>query len=77
MNRWNIKLEQDTENKQADEFLSDIVSICVKHGLSLSHEDSHGAFLIEDYDEENISWIEDAAISEKCTKIVQDVKKEN
>ena len=38
-------------------FLDEIHSVCVRHGLSISHEDGHGAFIIKDYDERNIDWL--------------------
>lgn len=43
--------------KEMEDFLNDIESVCKKHGLSISHEDYHGAFLIEKYSEENIEWL--------------------
>jgi hypothetical protein len=41
-------------------FLSDIVEICKKHNLSISHEDDQGAFIIERYCEHNVAWLLDA-----------------
>ncbi|MEE1301719.1 MAG: hypothetical protein UHD64_02960 [Bacteroidales bacterium] len=38
-------------------FLEDIDMVCKKHNLSISHEDYMGAFLIEEYSEENIHWL--------------------
>ena len=38
-------------------FLDAIHFICTIHGLSISHEDGHGAFIVEDYDERNIDWL--------------------
>jgi hypothetical protein len=38
-------------------FLEDIDLVCKKHDLSISHEDFHGAFIIEEYDEYNIRWL--------------------
>lgn len=38
-------------------FLDEIESVCKKHNLSISHEDCHGAFIIEDYSSENIEWL--------------------
>lgn len=42
-------------------FLEEIDSVCKRHGLSISHEDYHGAFFIEEYDESNIEWLFDAS----------------
>lgn len=46
--------------KEMEDFLNDIKSVCEKHNLSIAHEDYHGAFLIEEYDEDNIRWLFDA-----------------
>ena len=43
--------------KEMEDFLNDIKTICKKHNLSIAHEDYHGAFLIEEYDEDNIEWL--------------------
>jgi hypothetical protein len=49
--------------KEMEDFLNDIKAVCEKHGLSISHEDYHGAFLIERYDENNIEWLFNASKS--------------
>lgn len=46
--------------KEMLEFFKDIEEVCKKHGLSISHEDGHGGFLIEKYDEHNIKWLRSA-----------------
>lgn len=38
-------------------FLDEIESVCKKYNLSISHEDCHGSFIIEDYSSENIEWL--------------------
>lgn len=38
-------------------FLEDIDEVCKKHNLSISHEDGHGSFVIEEYKEWNIKWL--------------------
>jgi len=52
------------ENKEVDAFLREIVEVCKEHGFSLSHEDTHGAFVVEKYEEGNIQWLMDAMIGE-------------
>ena len=49
--------------ERMEKFLEDIKMVCQKYNLSISHEDYHGAFLIEGYDEDNIEWLFDAS---KC-----------
>ena len=48
-----------TEEKKED-FLKEIEEVCKKHNLSISHEDSQGAFEIEKYHQQNIEWLKDA-----------------
>ena len=43
-----------------DEFIKDIAEVCKKHNMSISHEDGHGAFLINEFDMMNIAWLNDA-----------------
>lgn len=42
------------------EFFNEIDTVCKKYGFSISHEDCHGAFIIEDYDKSNMEWLRDA-----------------
>ena len=46
---------------EIDSFLNEIEQVCRKHGLSISHEDVHGAFVIQKLSEENISWLKEAS----------------
>ena len=38
-------------------FLEDILSVCEKHNLSISHEDCHGGFVIESLSKDNLTWL--------------------
>lgn len=38
-------------------FLNELEGLYRKYDLSLSHEDTHGAFIIERFDLENIAWV--------------------
>lgn len=49
-------------NKLAN-FLNEIDLLCQKYGYSLSHEDGHGGFIIEKYNENNIKWLCDCFIN--------------
>lgn len=55
--RWNATTKDYGTSPKVDAFLDDIVAVCRKHNMSLGHEDSHGAFLVEDYSEENVRWL--------------------
>ncbi len=65
MKRWNDFLNKDLEYPKIDAFLADITVVCQKHGFSISHEDSHGAFLIESYSGDYDQWLGDAYIGSK------------
>lgn len=51
----------DTPEKVV-EFFNEIDAVCKKYNLSISHEDGHGAFLINNYVDGNIEWLEDATL---------------
>ena len=36
------------------EFMLEIAEVCKKHNLSIAHEDGHGCFIIEKYNDDNI-----------------------
>ena len=38
-------------------FLNEIEIVSKKYRLSISHEDVHGAFVIQSYNESNIKWL--------------------
>lgn len=45
------------QSEKASAFLKELVEVCKKHNLSLGHEDSHGAFLVEYYSEKYCEWL--------------------
>jgi len=60
MKRWNTAMHKKAENPAIDAFLAEIQDVCKKHGFSLTHEDTQGAFVIVPYDEEMVQWLNDA-----------------
>lgn len=42
---------------KVDDFLKEVVEVCKKHGLSIGHEDIHGAFTVEKYSEDLKKWL--------------------
>lgn len=58
METWDCNTQKriKTPDKQI-KFLKEIEKICKKHNLSISHEDSSGAFIIEKYNQDNIEWL--------------------
>ena len=56
MKTWDLNKSEEIEQpKEMKEFIDEIIKLMKKYNLSLSHEDSHGAFIIEKYDEYNIN----------------------
>jgi hypothetical protein len=58
--RWEDKSNQHVENPRIDAFIEDVIAVCRTHCLSIGHQDGHGAFLIEDFDESNATWLRNA-----------------
>jgi hypothetical protein len=56
MKRWNHNFEKRT-NRAVDAFLADILEVCKKHDMSISHEDNEGAFEIERMSTYNMEWL--------------------
>lgn len=47
-------VEEIEQPKEMKEFIDEIIKVMKKHNLSISHEDSHGGFIIDKY---NIRWL--------------------
>ena len=48
--------------ERAQAFLDELAAVCQQHGLSLAHEDEHGAFLVRAYDPAYTKWLRDARL---------------
>ena len=44
------------------DFLEEIKSVCKKYNMSISHEDIHGSFIINNYNECDFAWLSNATI---------------
>lgn len=62
--RYDTKAKEYSDNAKIDAFIDEITAVCKKHGLSISHEDHHGSFVIESYDDDNIQWLDNASVGE-------------
>jgi hypothetical protein len=62
--RWD-KAARGRTNKtdKVDAFLAEVIAVSRKHGMSISHEDSNGAFIVEPFSEHNAEWLNMACIS--------------
>jgi len=48
-----------------EQFINDVLLICAQHNLSIAHEDTQGAFIIEPFKTKNTQWLKEAMISEE------------
>ena len=62
MKRWDRNKGAYIESPQADSFLKEIIEVFKKHNLSIGHEDRHGGFEIELYNEQNVNWLLEASV---------------
>ena len=51
----------DTPSNIKD-FLTEIDAVCQKYGVSISHEDRHGGFILEPYDAVTADWLSGATL---------------
>jgi len=51
-----MKTIKISDEKTVENFKKDIVKLSQAYGLSISHQDSQGAFEIEQFDTRNIDW---------------------
>jgi len=58
--RWNSKQGDFVIMPAVEEFLAEVIAVARKHGISLAHEDSHGAFIVRRFREADIEWLSDA-----------------
>jgi hypothetical protein len=60
---WHIsKGKYVTPSVNILQFLDEIEKVCKKYNISISHEDGHGAFILEEYDEFNFRWLRKSQI---------------
>ena len=50
---------------EVQNFLEEIRAVCIKHRLSIGHEDTQGSFIVTPYDEECVEWLESADYQDK------------
>lgn len=55
-------------------FLCEIMEVCRKHGISLSHEDGHGNFVLEPFSEFYCRWLGTCSASIKVMENKQENK---
>lgn len=64
MESWDINKNKNIKTPESIiKFLNEIDNICKKYNFSISHEDSHGGFILEKYDDYNIKWLKRCMIN--------------
>lgn len=61
----NESLKEKLDELKPYQFINEICEICKNYGFSISHEDSHGSFIIEKYNDTNINWFKNANVDLK------------
>ena len=67
MKHW-VANDKDFVDLPTEQFFSEIEAVCRKYGLSISHEDSHGGFVIEPFDESNLDWLRGASFTKEAAQ---------
>jgi hypothetical protein len=57
MKRWNTKQKKHAESPAVDAFLAEVIEVCRKHGLSISHEDTGGSFEVRQFNQRDSDWL--------------------
>lgn len=66
MERWEINSRKEVNTPiYVEKYLEEIDEISKRYGLSISHEDGHGAFIIEKYNKLNIKWLNNCLLNLK------------
>jgi hypothetical protein len=61
--RWVQQGFESVDSPQyIEKFLDEIISVCKKYDISISHEDGHGGFILEKFDEYNEQWLRNSAM---------------
>lgn len=58
--RFQIGKGRRDHNEKLDAFFADLEQVCIKHSLSIAHEDNHGSFIFEPFCESNMTWLKHA-----------------
>ena len=53
-----------------DNFYKDLEQLYRKYNISISHQDGHGAFILEKFDQFNLDWIKSAEIQPRLRDLL-------
>ena len=43
-----------------DDFIRQYEELCIKTGITISHEDTQGSFILESFNNEDLEWVKGA-----------------
>ncbi len=66
----------DKANESVQIFISEILSVCKKHGFSIGHEDEYGGFEIHRHDASYDDWFQEASVCIEEARRAGDVRSE-
>ncbi len=49
---------------KVDAFMDELEAVCVKHGFSIGHEDTHGGFIVSRFSSRTMKWLRAAALDD-------------
>lgn len=56
---WRI-MNKTTGYDRYDDFIKQYEELCIKTGITISHEDTQGSFILESFNSEDLEWVKDA-----------------
>jgi hypothetical protein len=65
MLRWSTRHGEERHVPAIDAFLREVIGVCRRHGFSIGHEDTQGAFLVQKWDPKTADWLLAAADERK------------
>lgn len=61
MTRYIRELGASGESPRVDAFIDEVLAVCRRHGLGISHEDTHGVLLVVNFSEGNADYLREAS----------------
>lgn len=57
--------------QEVNDFIAEIHGVCRKHRMCIEHEDTHGSFIVEAYDNDlDLDWFNHASIGSTIKVVV-------
>ena len=53
-------MNKTTAYDKYDDFIRQYEELCIKTGITISHEDEQGSFILESFNSEDIEWLKGA-----------------